>query len=114
MLDCQKLDVYRVAIEFHGVAMKLARSKVLRDQLERASSSIALNVAEGVGRATVADRRHFYVIARGSASECGAIVDLLRASEQAPADQCDRAMHLLIRIVQMLTKLQRAAPPERR
>ena len=105
MLNMQKLDVYRVALEFHGVAMGLPKSKVLRDQLERASSSIVLNIAEGFGRETAADKRNFYVIARASANECGAIVDLLRT--RASKAECDRAILLLVRIVQMLSRLVR-------
>lgn len=41
----------------------------LRNQMERAAISITSNIAEGFGRHGVADKKHFYVIARGSAYE---------------------------------------------
>jgi four helix bundle protein len=49
----------------------------LRDQLRRASSSIPLNIAEASGKTGRADRAHFHAIARGSALECAAILDVL-------------------------------------
>jgi four helix bundle protein len=43
----------------------------------RASQAIALNIAEGNGKATSGDRRRYFEIARGSALECAAIQDML-------------------------------------
>jgi len=53
LLDAEKLDAYRVALEFQAVACQLVPKRgysELRDQLERASISIVLNTAEGCGR----------------------------------------------------------------
>ena len=70
-----------------------------------ASSSICLNIAEGCGRFARAEKGHFYLIARGSAMECAAILDvsLSRGLLSAAAHRHGRG--LLARIVQMLTKL---------
>ena len=49
-LDAEKLDAYRVALEFQAVAVRLVPKRgcaELRDQLDRASISIVLNIAEG-------------------------------------------------------------------
>lgn len=43
--------------------------------------SIVLNIAEGTGRNTNADKRNFYIISRGSVFECVAILDLLKEEE---------------------------------
>jgi four helix bundle protein len=51
--------------------------KYLRDQLKRASLSVAFNLAEGVGRVTAADKKRFYTIARSSVYECVAILHTL-------------------------------------
>ena len=80
LLDAEKLDAYRVALEFQAVAVQLVPKRgcaELRDQLDRASISIVLNIAEGCGRRSPADKGRFYSMARGSATECAAILDLL-------------------------------------
>ena len=67
---------YNLAINFYKECEKLHVNNVLRNQLTRASSSIALNLAEGRGRKTLLDQKHFFQIALGSARECKAILDL--------------------------------------
>ena len=76
----------------------------LRD-LHRASTSIVLNIAEGSGRVAPADECRLYVIARGSTTECVAILDLVEAGRASSRDRVDRGRVLLIRIIQMLRKL---------
>jgi len=51
----------------------------LIDQLQRASISIALNIAEGAGRYHKSDKRNFYVMARGSVYECAACFQIFKA-----------------------------------
>jgi four helix bundle protein len=107
-LDAEKLQVYAVAIQFQTLAAALSPKgqAVLRDQLERASLSIALNIAEGAGQRSRPSKNRFYSIARGSANECAAVLDLLRAPGLASDAACSQAREQLVRIVQMLTKLQ--------
>jgi four helix bundle protein len=80
------------------------RLGVLRDQLARASASVVLNIAEAAGRRSPADRARFVAIARGSATERAAILDVLRVRSQAPAPVASRGRSLLVRVVQMLTR----------
>ena len=110
VLDAERLDCYVVALELQVAAAALAErcDSVLRDQLRRASLSVVLNLAEGAGRRSRAEKRRFYVISRGSATECAAVVDVLRVRGLAPADECRRARTLVVRIIQMLTKLDRS------
>jgi four helix bundle protein len=107
-LDCERLDCYRVAVEFQTIAARLVSSRrvgALRDQLDRASVSIVLNIAEGAGRRFARDKANFFTIARGSATECAAVLDLLLARGLiSPADH-RHGRGLLVRTVQMLTRL---------
>ena len=48
----------------------------LSDQLNRASVSIAANIAEGNGRSTIPYRKNFFMIARGSVRECVALMEI--------------------------------------
>lgn len=77
----------------------------LADQLKRAAMSIPLNIAEGAGKRTKADCRKYFDIARGSAMECGASIDVCRVLNLITAQRQKLAKDLLHRIVAMLTKL---------
>ena len=109
LFDHEKLDCYRVALEFAGLVPELVRTAraPLRDQLERAAASICLNLAEGCGRRARRDRLHFFAMAQGSATECAAAIDLLRVNGHATPAVATRARHKLTRIVQMLVGLRR-------
>ncbi len=67
---------YDLAVQFYRSAQKLKLGRTLREQLDRAASSIALILAEGRGRSTVKDQVRFFHIAFGSVRECQSILDL--------------------------------------
>jgi four helix bundle protein len=82
----KKLFALELAVEFYQASRGLRlpvhlRDQYLRDQYLRASSSIAMNLAEGSAKATVADRKKYYRIALGSLRECQTILRLEGASE---------------------------------
>ena len=82
MFDFEKLDVYSKAKNLSKIVLKLLKEiktidPVLRDQFKRAVISIVLNIAEGSGKFSKADKRNFYTTARGSTYECVAILDIL-------------------------------------
>ena len=111
-LEHERLEVYAVALRFPSTACALLprrHVRALRDQLERASLGVVLNIAEGAGRRSGPDKRRFYEMARGSATESSAIIDVLRVRALAAQGPCDEARSLAVRVVQMLTKL--AGPP---
>jgi four helix bundle protein len=108
----EQLDVYQISIHYVSWAYNLAKrltgvDRHARDQLLRASQSIALNIAEGNGKGSDADRRRFFEIARGSALECAAIQDCLAACDVLIDDENHKGKAMLVRIVSMLTKLGR-------
>jgi len=111
MFDFQKLQVYVKAKSFHSECRVITQSVKLKstvnNQLSRAALSIPLNIAEGSAKFSKADRRNFFVIARGSVFECVAILDILRdekiISEEdfearaQKADELSRILYSMIR-----------------
>ena len=110
MLHFQKLDVYQRSIEFLALAQRI-RARLpkgnaeLADQLRRSAQSIPQNIAEGCGRTTRADKAKHYTIARGSAMESAAHLDVMRVEELVDTEHYARGIELLERMVAMLTKL---------
>jgi len=85
----ENLQVYQKAIDFADAVCTLTKSfprgyYFLTDQLNRAALSIATNIAEGNGRFTKADRKNFFIIARGSAQECIPLLELAVRKELIP------------------------------
>jgi four helix bundle protein len=79
----EKLLVYQKSVDFAdkicATTEKFSRGYgFLVDQLNRAALSIAANIAEGNGRFTKADRKNFFIIARGSVQECVPLLELAR------------------------------------
>ena len=77
----EKLVVYQKAVVFADACCSLTRDFprgyfFLADQLNRAALSVAANIAEGNGRFTKRDRKHFFGIARGSVQECVPLLEL--------------------------------------
>ncbi len=112
-LDHQKLDVYKSAINFVAVAdttaANLPRGRgYLADQLRRAATSIALNIAEGAGEFSRQDKARFYRMARRSATECAAVFDVCRCLKLIDSEKLESGYALLERIIAMLTKLAQA------
>jgi four helix bundle protein len=74
----ERLDVYRAAIQFLGLADTIAGNRprgrsYLADQLRRAASSISFNIAEGAGEFALADKARCYRMARRSATESASV-----------------------------------------
>ena len=80
----EKLEVYGKAIdladEIDKLAVNIQRSGnfAIVNQLRRASISIPLNIAEGNGRQLPADRKRFFIIARGSGFELIPLLEMAK------------------------------------
>ncbi len=108
--DFKELDVYKVTIEFiataEAIVDRLPRGHGnLVDQLRRAATSIVLNIAEGAGEAQGDEKKRIYRIARRSAFECAAALDVLRLRRLADETELKNADELLERIGAMLTRM---------
>jgi four helix bundle protein len=75
MVHYQKLFVWseavEIAVDITSLARELTAQKhfAFADQIVRAALSVPSNIAEGQGRSTTRDRRHFFVQARASLYE---------------------------------------------
>lgn len=109
--DHEKLDVYQESIAFCGwvgeLLSTLTAKAAAKDQLDRASTSIPLNIAEGNGKFSERDRSRFLEMARGSALECAACLDVLLVRKLVSEQQVSGQKENLARIVQMLIGLLR-------
>ena len=76
----------------------------LADQLRRASSSVVLNLAEGCGKNSVPDRRRFFGIARGSAYEVAAAIDVAAALGATTEAHHEACIELCDHVGAMLTR----------
>ena len=100
--DHEKLDVYCESIAFCGWVGEFLGTISAKEQLDRASTSIALNIAEDNGKFSAKDRSRFFEVARGSALESAACLDVLFARKLATEEHVVPGKERLARIVQML------------
>lgn len=116
MLDHERLDVYHVSLDFlvfaNQVIESLPRGRShLSDQLTRASTSIVLNIAEGAGKHSKADKRRYYLTARGSATESAALLDVCMRLALLDEPTHKAGKEMLVRLVSMLIKLAQSMEP---
>ncbi len=107
--DHERLKVYQEALRFSVWASPfiddLPAKLSARDQLDRASTSIALNLAEGNGKRSYPDRCRYFDIARGSTVECAACLDVLVAKKKMTATEAEMGKMILREVVSMTAGL---------
>jgi len=115
--DHEKLNVYQASITFvawsSDLLTDIPKNMAVHRQLDRAATSIPLNIAEGNGKYTSADRCRFFDTSRGSALECAACLDVLVAKKVIEKSVAADGKELLLGIVSMLVGLIRANSPNR-
>lgn len=107
--DHERLRAYQEALRFVawvGPLIEALPAKLAaRDQLDRASTSIVLNLAEGNGKRSHPDRCRYFDIARGSTVECAACLDVLAQRKQLDAAQVAEGKAILLDVVAMTAGL---------
>src|SRR5436190_516595 len=105
----EKLEVYQESLGFIAWLSPILEAGVrlgdVKDQLDRASTSIVLNIAEGNGKYSAKDRCRFFDTAHGSALECAAGLDILVAKGKLAGEQVHPGKARLVLIVRMLMGL---------
>ncbi|MBL6991835.1 MAG: four helix bundle protein [Bacteriovoracaceae bacterium] len=85
----QNFRTFQISVTFFQSCQKIKLPNYLKDQLDRASSSISLNLAEGYGKRTYKDQRKFFSIALGSLRESQAILTLADLTSTDAFEQAD-------------------------
>lgn len=110
--DHEKLKVYQASITFIAWCGAILESKdirgAVRDQLDRSSTSIPLNIAEGNGKYSIKDRTRYLEVARGSALESAACLDVLVARKKIELAEAEVGKKILQEIVSMLMGLMKS------
>ena len=109
MFDHEKLRAYQEALKFcawAGPVIDELPSRIsARDHLDRASTSTAPNLAEGNGKRSRPDRCRYLDIARGSAVECAACLDVLITRDQLSLPQANEGKTILSAVVSLIAGL---------
>jgi len=107
--DHERLDVYQEAIAFVAwwteIRPRCSGAPNVQDQMDRASTSTPLNIAEGNGTYSMRDRSRYFQTSRGSALECASCLDVLVARRCLTREDVEPGKKRLHRIVSMLVRL---------
>lgn len=108
----EKLIVYNRSLDFVEFVEKiLSRMKDrlnVYDQIDKSSTSIPLNIAEGTGKFSVKDKNKYFDIARGSATESAACLDVMFGRKRITEEERNEGKEILYDIVSMLIGLVRS------
>ena len=117
LFDHEKLNVYSTTLDFITwvtvLLERVPKSAAVYNQLDRSSTSMPLNIAEGTGKFTAPDRCRYYDSARGSALECAAALDVLVAKRMLHKNEIIEGKEILRPIVSMLVGLIKSVAPDR-
>jgi len=115
--DHEKLIAYQRSIQFVAwssqLLEKLPSKLAVSDQLDRASTSVPLNLAEGNAKYTAPDRCRYFDTARGSALECAACLDVLVAKGKCNMEETLAGKELLVEMVSLIVGLVKKIAPDR-
>ncbi|OGU55874.1 MAG: four helix bundle protein [Ignavibacteria bacterium RBG_13_36_8] len=107
--DHEKLNVYQKSLEFILFVEKIKEKIKIKisafDNLDRAATSIALNISEGNGKFTSKDRCKYFDISRGSALESASCLDVLFLKKLIDESDINEGKNILKDIVNMLVGL---------
>lgn len=115
--DHEKLQAYQSSLQFvrwsEPLLEKLPKTAAIHSQLDRARTSIVLNIAEGNAKFTPPDKCKFFDIAHGSTVECAACLDLLFIKQMLTEAELDEGKKRLSEIVGLLIGLIKSKLPDR-
>ena len=109
LFDHERLKVYQEALRFvvwvSPIIEELPGKLAAKDQLDRASTSVVLNLAEGNGKRSHPERCRYFDIARGSVVECAAFLDVLAVRNKIGQEEAAAGKDILLGVVSMVAGL---------
>ena len=109
----ENLEVYQTAVRLTGwvgdMCLISSCSADLRTKLDKSTTAIALNIAEGNGRFTGPDQAKFLGIAYRASVQSASLVDLAAAAIRSGSGRAQEGREMLRRIAAMLTSLSKVA-----
>jgi len=87
---------YQLALELYRKGQTLSLNGPIRDQFNRASLSVVLNLAEGSGKQGVKERRRFFTIAMGSLREVQACLEIVNHPLMKDAQSLGGSLYRLL------------------
>jgi four helix bundle protein len=113
MFDFEKLEVYQIAKTLVTDSLKIVFSSekmdpYIKDQWRKACMDILLNLAEGTGRMTAAEKKHYITISRSAVFECVAILQVLSDLGMLPLAQAQDLYERYEKVSKMLLGMYRS------
>lgn len=105
------LDIFKVSKEFlllcYQATQKFPKEEkfALIQQIRRAALSVHLNIAEGCSRRSLAERKRFFEISRGSVIEIDTAIEIAIELNYIKSEETLILGEKLVRCFQMLTKM---------
>ena len=94
----KNFTAYNLAIQLHRHVETMGLKASLQDQVQRASESVVLNLAEGSAKPTKRDKQRFYAIAFGSVREIQAVFDITQPTDKRVIELADRVAAIIYRL----------------
>jgi four helix bundle protein len=111
-LDAWKKS-HQLAIAVFSYCKRLPKYDTLRSQMERSALSITSNIVEGFGRHSLQDKKHFYVMARGSVYELKNQLILAKDTEVITESEFDELADLSLNSTRLIHGLIRSLEKEK-
>ena len=113
MFDFEKLEVYQIAKGVVTDSLKIMYTNTtidphIKDQWKKASMDILLNLAEGTGRMTSVDKKHFITISRSSVFACVVILQVLGETAALPLPEIQNLYDRYEKVSKMLLGMYRS------
>ena len=91
---------YQASVALYHKVSVLKLPRHLSDQVQRASSSVALNLAEGAGKTSFLEKKKFYTSALASLREVQAVLELARLRDEVIITEASQLGGMIYKLIQ--------------